>query len=138
MGNVSIGSGTLAPGNSIGTENFSNDLSLGATSISNFEIIKLTLPDADLANVVGNLTLGGTLNVIPMGGTFANGDTFNLFDAATISGNFATVNLPATSGNEYWINNLTTNGTITFVPEPTSVLLGLGGIALLARRRRRH
>ncbi len=138
MGNVSIGSGTLAPGNSIGTENFSSNLSLGATSISNFEIIKLTLPDADLANVVGNLTLGGTLNVIPLGGTFANGDTFNLFDAATISGTFATVNLPATSGNEYWINNLTTNGTITFVPEPASVLLGLGGIALLARRRRRH
>ncbi len=112
-----------------------NDLTLTSTSISNFEIIKLTLPDADLANVTGALTLAGTINVTSLGGTFANGDTFNLFDAATIAGNFATVNLPATTGTDYWVNNLSSNGTITFVPEPSAVLLGLCSFGLLARRR---
>lgn len=105
-GNVNVGAGTLAPGNSIGTLTFANDLTLTSTSISNFEIIKLTLSDADLANVTGALTLAGTINVTSLGGTFANGDTFNLFDAATIAGNFATVNLPATTGTDYWVNNL--------------------------------
>jgi fibronectin-binding autotransporter adhesin len=135
-GSVLIGSGTLAPGNSIGTENFSGDLTLGATSISNFEIIKLALPDADLANVTGTVTYGGTLNVTSLGGAFTFGDTFNLFDAATIAGSFATVNLPAVSGDSYWVNNLGSNGTITFIPEPGSLLLSVFGLGLLVRRRR--
>ena len=56
-------SGTLAPGNSIGTLNFASSLTLAGTSL--FEINKtgLTL-ESDLANVAtGVLTLGGSLTV---------------------------------------------------------------------------
>lgn len=131
--------GTLAPGNSIGTLNFSNTLSLAG--ISDFEIdplLGLGL-NADRANVTGAITYGGTLNVLYGGANtnFANGMVFNLFDGSSFSGSFGTLNLPSLPGGLSWQDNLLTNGTLVVVPEPNvAALIGaLGGILLLRRRR---
>lgn len=128
--------GTLAPGSSIGTLNFSSSLMLAGTSV--FEIDKTgAILTSDLANVTGALTLGGVLNVTATGDALTLGDTFDLFDAASFSGAFGTVNLPALNPGYSWnTNNLALNGSIVVVPESgTLVLAGFAGL-LLARRRR--
>lgn len=133
-----LAGGTLAVGNSIGKMNFSQTLSLAG--ISNFEIdptLALGL-NADLANVTGGVTYGGTLNVTYGGlsSNFANGMLFNLFDASAITGSFSAINLPTLSGGLTWQNDLATNGSITVVPESSAALLGGLGMLCLLRRRR--
>ena len=115
--------GTLSPGNSIGTLSFSSSLALGGTSA--FEISKTGFTLAsDLAAVSGALTLGGTLNVTASGDALAFGDTFDLFNAPSFSGAFATLNLPVLDpGLEWNTANLGTDGSIAVVPEPGSALL---------------
>lgn len=136
LGTTNIGSGTLAPGNSIGTENFAS-LTLSGSSTSNFEIDPSAPQNADLANVTGSLIEGGTINITLIGGTLAKGQSFNLFDASSFSGNFTTVNLPALTGDLTWMNTLALNGNLAIVPEPSSLALGIISIGLLGRRRRR-
>jgi autotransporter-associated beta strand protein len=132
IGDVTV-IGTLAPGNSIGTLNFNGNLSLSGTS--NFEFNPSSA--SDLANVTGSVTYGGILNFTNLGGTPTKFDTFNLFDAASYSGSFATLNLPTYAAGDYWENNLLANGTLTYVPEPgaTALLLAFAGFGLRRRRR---
>lgn len=131
--------GTLAPGNSIGTLSFSQTLSL--SGISDFEIdptLGLGL-NSDLANVSGEVSYGGILNVLYSGpnSNFTNGMVFNLFDGSSFSGSFTTINLPDLTGTGLiWQDNLATNGTIAVVPEPgVAIISGIGFLALLRRRR---
>ena len=130
--------GTLAPGLSIGTLNFSSSLSLSGTA--NFEISKLGVTlTSDLANVTGLLTLGGTLNVFASGNALAEGDSFNLFDAGSVSGTFAALNLPSLGAGLSWdVSSLPGNGSITVVPEPSAAVAMVGGIGLLLGLRRRR
>ncbi len=92
----------------------------------------------DKVVMTGAFTAGGTLDVTLAGYTPSAGDTFTLFSAAGgYHGSFATINLPA--GATWDTSGLLTNGTLTVsaIPEPISAaLLGLGGLALLPRRRR--
>ena len=134
-GSVAI-TGTLAPGNSIGTLSFGSNLTL--SGLSDFEINQDNTT-ADLADVNGALTFGGTLNVTSLGsGGYTLNQTFDLFDFTTSSGMFSSMSLPDLSGQGYvWdTNNLYTAGTITVVPEPTGILLGSLGLLALLRRRR--
>jgi fibronectin-binding autotransporter adhesin len=130
--------GSLSPGLSIGTLNFSSTLTLAGTA--NLEISKLGLAlSADLANVTGLLTLGGTLNVTAAGDALAEGDSFNLFDAGSFTGNFAAVNLPALGAGLSWdTSGLPGGGDIVVVPEPSAALAIVGGTALLLGLRRRR
>ena len=132
--------GTFAPGdNGIESLNVSGNLTLDGGSFSVFEIN--TAGDiSDLAISTALLSFGGTLTVTNIGGALVAGDVFNLFDWATSSGSFASVNLPGLDTGLAWDpSNLYSTGQISViaVPEPdlTTLIGGLGTLALLRRRR---
>ena len=129
--------GILAPGDG-GIESLNTGaLTLNVGSFSNFEI-NATLDTSDLAISSALLAFGGTLNVSNISGTLVVNDTFNLFDWSSTSGTFDTINLPALAPGLSWdTGSLYTAGTITVIPEPSSLaLIGLGTLAAVSRRRR--
>ncbi len=87
------------------------------------------------------LTLAGTLDVELINGfNPVPGDRFDLFDGP-VAGRFATMNLPELGGGMGWDTGaLYTTGVLRVVsPEPaTLTLLALGGLGLLARRRKKQ
>lgn len=118
---------TLAPGmGGIGTLTFSNSLQLAAGCTNVFEISKSPLTN-DIAKIFGALTNGGTLVITNTGvATLTNGDSFRLFDAASYSGGFATIQLPALSNGLAWVtNSLNTNGTISIVALTSPTISGI-------------
>lgn len=89
----------------------------------------------DVINVMNNATLnlGGTLTVTNVSGaSFAVGNTFTLFNAATFSGNFTTI-VPATPGTGLaWNTNNLVNGVLSVVagsapPQPGITSISLSG-----------
>ena len=128
--------GTVVPGTAgiIGTLTFSSSLSLGGSSVFD---INAGAAQSDLDSVSGALTYGGSLVVSNLGGTLAQGSTFNLFDAASFSGSFSSYSLPALDPNLSWdTGSLSIDGTLTVVPEPGAALSLLGGLGLLLTLRR--
>jgi hypothetical protein len=124
VGATTINSGgTLAIGNSPGTMTFSNNLTLNAGSISNFEIDGLTSGLYDFADGGGSntVTFGGTLNLIFQNGFNTTG-TVNLFNFANYSGTFSTV---STSGLApgFTASFDASNGNVTVIPEPSTAML---------------
>jgi autotransporter-associated beta strand protein len=117
---VTVAAGaTLSPGHaSVGQLSINNALTLAAGSQTLLEIDRA---HATRDSLVGLTTLnyGGTLTVNSLGGTFASGDSYKLFSAASYSGNFAATNLPALDGNLQWSWNPST-GTLAVVPYATT------------------
>ena len=115
-GNFILGSGAkLSPGEGIGTLTFSNALTLSAGSTTTLEISKNPLAH-DLVRVLGNLSFGGTLLVTNLAGTFAPGDTLQLFESAGSAGSFASLSLPPLPGALAWDTGvLYASGTISVV-----------------------
>ncbi|WP_452225995.1 T9SS type A sorting domain-containing protein [Lacinutrix cladophorae] len=106
--------GILSPGNSPGTYTFSNDYTHEATATLITELESTTSYDKVFSN--GNVTLGGTLDVILLNGfTPSVGDSFTIVTASSISGTFDTLNLPA--GYEWSVSYTT-----------TEVILGVTGL----------
>jgi fibronectin-binding autotransporter adhesin len=107
--------GSFAPGPGIGTMTITSNLFLGnVASTVNMEV---NAADNTSDQVVGmfRVTYNGTLNVANLGGTFTNGQTFQLFSATETVGNFAATNLPALPGDLVWNWNPTA-GTLSVVP----------------------
>jgi len=80
----------------------------------------------------------GTLNLdFPTGFSPVIGDVFNLFYWGDgVDSAFSQVNTPALPPGEYWdLSDLYTTGTVSIVPEPTSIALMLAAGGLLLRRR---
>lgn len=141
----------LAIGNSPGTVDFGNSLTLGSSSTYLYELVGGG-SSADLGLVAGDLTIqaGAILNLVQLG-TYTLGDKFTLFSySGTRSGTFAGLadDSTFTAGGGDWIINYDDtaagfNGgshanfvTVTAVPEPAAALLGGVGILALLRRRR--
>jgi autotransporter-associated beta strand protein len=154
-GNASIGgalnvSGVLMPGNSVGTLSVSQGLALGASSIVRFDLNAASpgigLGINDLIDVGGNLTLDGTLDVLPwdvaVNGNFStrNSGSWTLFHyTGSLADNGLTLGEMPTlaAGYEWRLDTSAANAvTLNIVPEPRSALLGGFAVILLFRRRR--
>ena len=116
---------------------------LNPSSTTMLEILKTGgTTDADQVLVDWSsktLALDGTLEVTLVAGStpLTEGDTFDLL-SDNLTGNFSNVILPALDGDLEWdTSDLTVNGTIMVIPEPsTTILLSLLGLASLRVRRR--
>ena len=141
-GDVTV-TGALGIGASPGAVIFNDDLTLGASAVSTFEINGFTtgLGLYDLA--IGRsgsqiVTFGGTLILNFFGGL----DGFNtigsakIFDFESYDGDF---NLPITTNglaSGYTATFNSDTGFVTVVPEPSAALIGGLGLLCLLRRRR--
>jgi len=118
---------------------FSNNLTLAGTTI-----LKLQKGGPgqlnDFLNVFGGLTLGGTLSVTNVGTDLAYGDQFTLFSGlGGITGSFTTTNMPSLDPGLSWnTSELGSQGVITVIPEPSTLVLvgaALGFVTVIRRRR---
>ena len=112
----------------------------------------ITSSDADMLRLFGDLTIGtgvslsiGNPNSI-LSSSWANGDTFKLFDWAslgTLTGTFSSVDYSALvlpSGWSLNTSDLYTLGNVSIVgviPEPSRALLMMFGLVCLVSQRRR-
>ncbi len=102
--------GTIAPGvgTAAGTITVTGNVALQGTSHLAFDLGGLTRKtNYDFLSVSGQFTLGGTLDVALMGGFVPQlGNTFDLFDSASVTGAFGTLHLPALTGSLSWNTSL--------------------------------
>jgi autotransporter-associated beta strand protein len=147
-GTVNVNSGgILAPGASAGTLTINNSLVLADGSVLEFELngTNQTVGGGvnDLITNVTDLTLGGTLNITELAsfGSVAGWEVWRLFDyTGALTDNGLTIGthptLPGTCN--FAIDTSIPNQVNLLVPEPaTLALLGLGGLGVLLRRKRR-
>lgn len=98
------GSGTLA---------IQSSPTLDGTLVMQVSKSGTTLASDQLAFTNGTINYGGALTIIASGAALNAGDTFELFNAASIKGAFSTINLPALASNLFWdTTSLNVNGTI--------------------------
>ncbi|MBK8859018.1 MAG: hypothetical protein IPN11_15460 [Opitutaceae bacterium] len=139
--------GTLAPGNSPGLLTITGNLTLLSTSELIMELGGLTEGVSyDSIEVGGALTFGGDLVVNLIDGfSPTTGTSFNLFDATSLGGTFASVSLPTLTAGLTWDTTaLYSSGALsvtgTAVPEPSTyaMLTGLVALAMVTWRRGRR
>ncbi len=134
---------SVEPGNSVGTFSLGGSLILDPGAIYRAEIASPSSMDlVTLFGATGSLAFDGTLQVALLDGfTPGLGNTFNLIDwtgAHTVSGtpNF---DLPALADDLSWdTSEFLTNGSISVIPEPSTMLLGAISALMLLRRTVRH
>ncbi len=138
VGGATTISGDLAAGsNGVGLLSFSNGLTLNGTAESLFQINGLTRgTEFDAINITGALAYNGVLT-LDFGFDAEVGQTFNLFDFTSRTGDFTSLNF---LDSDYSGTFDAASGvlTLTSVPEPgvTALLLGAGLTLLVIRRRR--
>jgi len=153
-GNV-LGTGTVAPGNSIGTLHIAGAYNI--TGTNDFEISKVgsTLTN-DLVDQITALTYDGILKITTIAGsdaatTFVPGNAWDLFNfTGTPTGLFDNNsdfgmlgggggNLPTLNSNYAWDFNYST-GVLSVIPEPGTwfvmLCVGVGAIAVRGKKRR--
>lgn len=143
--------GTLAIGQSPGSMFFGSDLTLNGSAVFELGGSGAAGVDYDHAGVTGTLTYGGALHIVSHNGhNLAVNAAYNLFDAGSVAGNFASVSVggldltydaladawTGSSGStEYTFTE--GDGVLTVVPEPAAAtMLGSLGLLVLLRRRR--
>jgi MYXO-CTERM domain-containing protein len=139
--------GIVSPGNNAATAGplaVTGNVTMNAGSTTLIEIGGTTAGQFDELNINGSLAAGGTFDVDLIGGfNPAAGNSFDVLDFGSATGTF-TLSLPALGGGLAWNTaSLLTTGTISVVnavvsvPEPSSLVMGAGMLALAAVRRRR-
>jgi autotransporter-associated beta strand protein len=117
--------GTLSPGASIGNLVISNNLTLSAGGKCYMEC-NLGASTCDLVSGISNLTYGGTIVITNIGtGSFANGTTLKLFDAASYTAGPVTILPPSPGNGLMWdASNLAVDGTLKAVTATPPVVSG--------------
>lgn len=130
---IAAAGATIAPGFSIGTLTITNALTLQANSTNLMELNAGALTN-DLLTGMASVSFGGRLVVTNLGGTFVAGQSFKLFNAASYSGSFTSLSLPALPANLAWTNRLTLDGSLVVVavvnPVPPNLVAAMSGNAL--------
>ena len=145
----------LIIGASPGTMDVTGDYALAA-AIANASALGIEIAgdgtsgagiDYDKLIVVGTATLDATssIRLILDGYAPIGGETYDILDASAIvvvNGSvgdlFDTTEAGLVAGLVWDLNSFQTDGTVRVVPEPaTLILLGLGGLAVLIRRKRK-
>jgi hypothetical protein len=101
--------------------------------------------DGSLRTFFGEISTGysiapsGVLNLVfPPNFTPAIGDEFSLFSWGSVTSSFSQINTPALPFGESWdLSDIYTTGTVSIVPEPTSIALMVAAGGLLLRRQRK-
>ena len=119
---------TLAPGASIGDLTLSNNLTLAAGSTTAVELNAQSLT-CDRVLGLSNLVYAGVLVVTNVAGALVGGQSFQLFSAASSSGNFSSLS-PVSPGTNLAWNFNPTNGILSVLslapPQITSLSVGAG------------
>ena len=114
-GRVTVNAGgTLAAGTSsaVGQLTLGNTLMLNAGSATMLRIDKAAATNDSVAGAI--IYYNGALTVTNLGGTLAPGDTFQLFSAIAVQGEFDALTLPPLPAGLSWnVSQLTANGSIT-------------------------
>ncbi len=135
-GLTTIGSGSVLEGTTL--------FELGGTVRSTSASFGAGHYDAINVGGAGALTVGGDLDVVFFGGFTPTGSvSFQLFQATSIGGTFAAINLPSLASGYSWdTTQLYSDGILGLnaIPEPAAyaTLAALGALALAATRRRRR
>jgi autotransporter-associated beta strand protein len=117
--------GTLAPGTNytdgslVTVMNLSSNLVLNAGSYTAMVINKGGSPANPQMIYANNINYGGTLVISNMGGALANGDSFQIFNAASASGNFSNITPPVTIPGLQW-NFAPATGILSVGPPPAN------------------
>jgi len=107
---------TVMPGSAaIGTMTFGSNVTMNSSTNLSMQIVGIS-GSCDKLAITGSLTCNGILDVSILSGTPALGNTYQLFTAATILGNFTAVNLPTLGSGLAWDQSeLYTTGTIKII-----------------------
>ncbi len=108
--------GDLKPGNSPASVSFGGDVVLGVDSTLTMEIGGVNAGSQyDVIDVAGKLSLGGSLKVSLINGFVpASGQSFDFANWSTLSGTFASLDLPALTGGLTWnTSQLYTSGVLS-------------------------
>ncbi len=138
-GEVTV-AGALNPGNGLGTLTFNDSLTLESTATLTLEFSSTTEGEYDvLTNDGGDtFTAGGVLDLINLNYTATMGDSFLVFDNwSSFSGSFSSIDGTDLGGGlSFDTSNLLNDGTITVIPEPSTLgMLAIVGGGLLWIRR---
>ncbi len=93
---TAVVSGTLSPGNSVGTLTVQGSVTFNAGSTYRVEIVGAT---SDLLTVSGSASLAGTIQLVAGGGSYSFNTAYTVLSAASVSGSFGTVSTEGSFGD---------------------------------------
>jgi hypothetical protein len=141
-GDLNNNGGTVSPGNSPGRMAVDGDFS---QAVDGTLFIELAGTDAgsqhDVMQVDGEASLGGALEVSLLDGFEPQfGDTFDILDLASLTGEFDKLLLPGLAAGLAWdTTSLYADGGLSVVPEPSTFVLAVAAwLFLLAPTWRRR